>query len=80
MLPIKGWRTYAPFREEMRNAYNDWIRRTDLIDGCVDFDKALCDPDESSAFRPEYDSGDHLHPSKAGYKAMAAAVLKEILK
>ena len=28
----------------------------------------------------EYDSGDHLHPSKAGYKAMADAVLKEILK
>lgn len=80
LLPIKGWRTYAPFREEMRNAYNDWIRRTDLIDGCVDFDKALCDPDEPSAFRPEYDSGDHLHPSKAGYKAMADAVLKEILK
>ena len=80
LLPIKGWRTYAPFREEMRNAYNDWIRQTDLIDGCVDFDKALCDPDEPSAFRPEYDSGDHLHPSKAGYKAMADAVLKEILK
>ena len=80
LLPIKGWRTYAPFREEMRNAYNNWIRRTDLIDGCVDFDKALCDPDEPSAFRPEYDSGDHLHPSKAGYKAMADAVLKEILK
>ena len=80
LLPIKGWRTYAPFREEMRNAYNDWIRQTDLIDGCVDFDKALCDPNEPSAFRPEYDSGDHLHPSKAGYKAMADTVLKEILK
>ena len=31
-------------------------------------------------FFAEYDSGDHLHPSKAGYKAMADAVLKEILK
>ena len=80
LLPIKGWRTYAPFREEMRNAFNEWIRNTDLIDGCVDFDKALCDPDNPSAFRPEYDSGDHLHPSAAGYKAMADAVLKEILE
>ncbi len=80
LLPIEGWRTYAPFREEMRNAFNDWIRSTDLIDGCVDFDKALCDPDRPSAFLPEYDSGDHLHPSAAGYKAMADAVLKEILK
>ncbi len=80
LLPIEGWRTYAPFREEMRNAFNDWIRSTDLIDGCVDFDRALCDPKNPSAFLPEYDSGDHLHPSAAGYKAMAAAVLKEILE
>ena len=80
LLPIEGWRTYAPFREEMRNAYNDWIRTTDLIDGCVDFDKAVCDPENPSAFLPVYDSGDHLHPSAAGYKAMADAVLKEILE
>ena len=80
LLPIEGWRTYAPFREEMRNAYNNWIRQTDLIDGCVDFDKALRDPQRPSAFCPEYDSGDHLHPSAAGYKAMADAVLNEILE
>ncbi len=80
LLPIEGWRTYALFREEMRNAFNEWIRHTDLIDGCVDFDKALCDPNNPSAFRPEYDSGDHLHPSAAGYKAMADAVLKEIIE
>ena len=80
LLPIEGWRTYAPFREEMRNAFNDFIRTTDLIDGCVDFDKAVCDPANPSAFLPEYDSGDHLHPSAAGYKAMAAAVSKALLK
>ena len=80
LLPIEGWRTYAPFREEMRNAYNEWIRNTDLIDGCVDFDKAVCNPENPSAFLPEYDSGDHLHPSPAGYQAMANAVLKEILE
>jgi len=80
LLPIEGWRTYAPFREVMRNAFNDWIRTTDLIDGCVDFDRALCDPENPSAFLPEFDSGDHLHPSAKGYKAMADAVLKEILE
>lgn len=79
LLPIEGWRTYAPFREEMRNAYNNWIRTTDLIDGCVDFDKAVCDPNRPSAFLPKYDSGDHLHPSAAGYQAMANAVPKEWL-
>ena len=80
LLPIEGWRTYAPFREEMRNQFNHWIRTTDLIDGYVDFDKALCDPENPTAFLPHYDSGDHLHPSAAGYIAMADAVLKEIIE
>ena len=80
LLPIEGWRTYAPFREEIRAAFNEWIRTTDLIDGCIDFDKAVCDPDHPERFLPKYDSGDHLHPSKAGYKRMADIVPSEILK
>lgn len=80
LLPIGGWRTYAPFREEMRTQFNNWIRTTDLIDGYVDFDKALADPDNSEYMLPRYDSGDHLHPSVAGYKAMADAVMKEIIE
>ncbi len=80
LLPIEGWRTYAPFREEIRREFNEWIRTTDLIDGCIDFDKAVCDPEHPERFLPEYDSGDHLHPSKAGYKRMADIVPDEILK
>ena len=80
LLPIEGWRTYAPFRDDLRNAYNNWIRTTDLIDGVIDFDKALCDPDNPAAFLPIYDSGDHLHPSKEGYQRMAMEVTKSILK
>ena len=73
LLPIEGWRTYAPFREELRNAVNDWMRTTDEVDGVIDFAKALADPDNESAFLPTYDSGDHLHPSEAGYRKMAMA-------
>ena len=80
LLPIKGWRTYAPFREEVRGAFNEWIRGTDLIDGCIDFDAAVRDPADPLRFLPEYDSGDHLHPSKAGYKRMADIVPAELLK
>ncbi|MBQ8653585.1 MAG: lipase [Clostridia bacterium] len=80
LLPMGGWRTDAPFRQEMRHAYNDFIRTTDLIDGCIDFDKALRDPDRIDWFLPEYDSGDHLHPSKAGYRRMAMEVPAELLK
>ena len=80
LLPMGGWRTDAPFRQEMRHAYNDFIRTTDLIDGCIDFDAALRDPNNPDHFLPEYDSGDHLHPSPAGYERMAMEVPVELLK
>ena len=80
LLPMGGWRTDAPFRQEMRHAYNEFIRTTDLIDGCIDFDKALRDPEKPDYFLPKYDSGDHLHPSPAGYERMAAEIPKELLR
>jgi lysophospholipase L1-like esterase len=79
LLPMGGWRTDAPFRQEMRHAYNNFIRTTDLIDGCIDFDKALRDPENPDWFKPEYDSGDHLHPSAAGYQRMAMEIPSELL-
>ena len=74
-----GWRTDASFRQEMRHAYNEFIRTTDLIDGCIDFDAALRDPENPDHFLPEYDSGDHLHPSRKGYERMAAEIPAELL-
>lgn len=80
LLPIKGWRTYADFREKLRCQVNEWMRTTDEADGCIDFDKAVCDPDCPEAFAEGYDSGDHLHPSLAAYKRMAEEVPMELLK
>ena len=80
LLPMGGWRTDAPFRQQMRHAYNDFIRTTDLIDGVIDFDLALRDPNNPDYFLPEYDSGDHLHPSKKGYERMAAEIPASLLK
>ena len=74
LLPIFGWRTYEPFRNEMKDSFNDWLRATLLLDGCVDFDAAVRDPDMPERFAPGFDSGDHLHPSEAAYRAMAEAV------
>ncbi len=80
LLPMGGWRTDAPFRQKMRHEFNDFIRTTELIDGCVDFDKALRDPENPDCFLPKYDSGDHLHPSAEGYKRMAKEVPAELLR
>ena len=80
LIPIKGWRTYEPFREDLKNEFNDWLRTTDLLDGCVDFDMAVRDPEDPAAFQKKYDSGDHLHPSREGYQAMADAVPEDLLR
>ncbi len=79
LLPFNGWRTYAPFREDLRNAVNEWIRSNDFADGCIDFDLALRDEADPSSFRQGYDSGDHLHPSAKAYKAMADTVPSHLL-
>ncbi|MEU2347909.1 SGNH/GDSL hydrolase family protein [Modestobacter sp. NPDC049651] len=60
--------------EAQRRAVNDWIRAQRVFDGVIDFDAALRDPADPTRLLPEYDSGDHLHPSDAGYRAMAEAV------
>ena len=80
LLPMGGWRTDAPFRQELRHAYNEFIRTTNLIDGCIDFDKVLRDPVQPDYFFPEYDSGDHLHPSAKGYQRMAQEIPAHLLK
>ncbi len=79
LLPIFGWRTYAPFRDEVRNEFNEWLRTSKNFDGCVDFDKAVRNPQRPEAFADGFDSGDHLHPSENAYKAMAEAVPCELL-
>lgn len=80
LLPIEGWRTYADFREEIRNELNEWIRTTDEADGCIDFDKSVNDPIHPSRFADGFDSGDHLHPSADAYKTMAESVPEEIIR
>lgn len=78
LLPILGWRTYNEDRNTMRCEFNDWLRTSDLFDGCVDFDKAVRSDSDPRAFADGFDSGDHLHPSEAAYEAMANAVPEEL--
>jgi lysophospholipase L1-like esterase len=60
--------------EQQRQKLNAWIKAPGHFDGFIDFAKATQDPADPLRFKPEYDSGDHLHPSAAGYQAMADAI------
>lgn len=70
--PLEGH--FSPQKDEVRQAVNRWIRESGAFDAVVDFDALLRDPAHPSRLRAAMDSGDHLHPGDAGYKAMAAAI------
>lgn len=69
-----------PANESDRQELNAWIRDAGVFDAVVDFDAALRDPAQPQRLAPQYDSGDHLHPSLAGYRAMGDAVPLEMLR
>jgi len=74
LTPYGGAGYYSDKGEQIREAVNDWIRTSGTFDGVIDFDKATQDPANPTHFNPAYDSGDHLHPKDAGYKAMADSI------
>jgi lysophospholipase L1-like esterase len=74
LTPYQGAAYYSDKGEEIRTAYNNWIRTGDVLDAVVDFDKATQDPANPKQIRPMYNIMDHLHPNDAGYQAMADLV------
>jgi lysophospholipase L1-like esterase len=76
LTPFMGSSYYkpGPMSEADRVTVNQWIRAPGHFDAVIDFDKAVRDPRQPEVLLPAYDSGDHLHPSPAGYSAMAGGV------
>jgi lysophospholipase L1-like esterase len=76
ILPYGGSNYYhpGPENEADRQAVNAWIRGAGHFDAVVDFDQVTRDPAHPDHLLPAYDSGDHLHPGPAGYKAMGDAI------
>jgi lysophospholipase L1-like esterase len=64
----------GPLSEADRQAVNAWIRAPGHFDAVIDFDSVVRDPQHPDRLLPAYDSGDHLHPSPTGYRAMGEAV------
>jgi lysophospholipase L1-like esterase len=76
ILPCGGTKVYRSDADADadRQAVNAWIRGSGVFDAVVDFDRVTRDPAHPERLLPAYDSGDQLHPSPAGYKAMGEAV------
>ena len=74
LTPFEGAAYYTPEGEAKREALNNWIRTSGEYDGVIDFDKVARDPAAPTKFATAVDSGDHLHPGDAGYKAMGDAI------
>jgi lysophospholipase L1-like esterase len=69
-----GYYHPGPLSEADRQAVNQWIRAAGHFDAVIDFDSIARDPEHPDRLLPDYDSGDHLHLSSAGYKAMGSAI------
>jgi lysophospholipase L1-like esterase len=74
LLPGEGEPEYTAETEAARTAVNQWIRSSHAFDGVIDFDSVVRDPQHPTRLRRDYDSGDHVHPNDAGYRAMAQAI------
>lgn len=74
LLPGTPLPVFSPAKEVKRKIVNAWIRLSGEYDGVIDFDRVLRDPSAPTKIVPLFDSGDHAHPTDAGYKALADAI------
>ena len=76
LLPIYNWRTYASFREILKNEFNDKLKQNYNY---IDFEAEIGELINNEwHFKENCDSGDHLHPSKYAYKLMGILASKYV--
>lgn len=74
IMPYGGCFYFSEQGEADRQAINEWIRHSGRFDAVIDFDRVARDPSNPRMLRPEVDSGDRLHLSAAGLKAIADTI------
>jgi lysophospholipase L1-like esterase len=74
LMPMGGLWLHNAETERMRQNVNRWIRTGGKFDAVVDFDAVTRDPQQPERLRPDFDSGDRIHPNDAGNAAMAGAI------
>jgi lysophospholipase L1-like esterase len=73
ITPFNGNSYYNQYSESCRNAVNQWIRINGNFDACIDFDKVMRNPQDTTRLVSTYQN-DGLHPDTAGYKKMGESI------
>lgn len=73
ITPFKGSGHYSVVHEVVRKDVNAWIRTPGNFDACIDFDKAIRDPNDKEKLLEKY-SNDWLHPNVDGYAFLGKSV------
>ena len=75
ITPFKGNRYYTEDHEKGRSTLNEWIRTTPMLDGVIDFDQAVRNPEDTEAMQSDFlFENDWLHLNAKGYETMGSCI------
>ena len=75
ITPFKGNSYYTVDHEKGRSTLNKWIRTTKMLDGVIDFDKAVRNPEDTIAMQSQFlFENDWLHLNAKGYETMGGCI------
>ena len=75
ITPFKGNNYYSSDHEKGRSTLNKWIRTTKMLDGVIDFDEAVRDPQNPEAMQRQFlFENDWLHLNAKGYETMGGCI------
>ena len=81
ITPFKGNNYYSEDHEKGRSTINTWIRTTDLLDGVIDFDQAVRNPQDPEAMQAQFlFENDWLHLNAKGYETMGNSIDLNLFK
>ena len=75
ITPFKGNNYYSEHHEKGRQRLNEWIRTTKMLDGVIDFDQAVGNPQDREAMQRQFlFENDWLHLNAQGYETMGNCI------
>ena len=75
ITPFKGNNYYSADHEKGRSTINNWVRTTKMLDGVIDFDKAVRNPADTAAMQSQFlFENDWLHLNASGYETMGSCI------